>query len=163
MALSKAIFLDRDGVINREQGDYTYLLEEFKINEGVLEALEIFYKAGYLLIVISNQSGVAKGLYTTDQVDYLNLHFERKLNARGIKLTEFYFCPHHPTVSRCLCRKPDSLMLEKAIARFQIDPRQSYFIGDAVRDKEAGDKVGLNTILIRPNSSLMLTLDQIPH
>ena len=162
MVRSKAIFLDRDGVINYEHGDYTYLLEDFKINEGVIEALEEFYKRGYMLIVISNQSGVAKGIYTKLQVEFLNAQFERKLQSRGIKLTEFYFCPHHPSVSRCLCRKPESGMLEKAVARFNIDPKQSYFIGDAVRDKEAGDKAGINTIMIQPNSSLKNIISLIP-
>jgi len=157
----RAVFLDRDGVINQERGDYTYLLEDFKFNDGLFEALHLFQEKGFLLIVISNQSGIAKNIYTKEQVDYLHLHIERVLKSRGVVITEMYYCPHHPDFSKCLCRKPDSLLLEKAIARFNIDASQSYFIGDAERDAEAGRKVGMNTILIQPNSSLMDIQDQI--
>jgi D-glycero-D-manno-heptose 1,7-bisphosphate phosphatase len=157
---NKAVFLDRDGVINRERGDYTYLLEDFVLND-IADALAEMQLRGYLLIVISNQSGIAKGIYTCDQVNYLHLHLERVLKNRGVLLTEFYYCPHHPDFSKCLCRKPDSLLLEKAIARFNIDPSVSYFIGDAKRDEAAGKKAGVMTILIEPNSSLSKVLPLI--
>jgi D-glycero-D-manno-heptose 1,7-bisphosphate phosphatase len=158
---AKAIFLDRDGVINQERGDWTYLLEDFKIVDGLIEALKVFQKKDYLLIVISNQSGIAKGIYTKEQADYLHLHVERILKNHGITLKEFYFCPHHPDVSKCLCRKPDSLLLEKAIARFNIDSSVSYFIGDAERDVAAGKKAGVKTIKIEPNSSLLEIVNQV--
>jgi D-glycero-D-manno-heptose 1,7-bisphosphate phosphatase len=158
----KAVFLDRDGVLNEERGDWTYHLEDFRINEGVVEALKVFYQKNYLLIVISNQSGIAKELYTKEQVDYLHLHLERYLKNHGILLTEFYFCPHHPDISKCICRKPDSLLLEKAIARFNIDAATSYFIGDADRDIAAGTRAGVKTIKVEKNSSLMNVLHLIP-
>src|SRR5436190_1028688 len=161
MQTSKAIFLDRDGVINQERGEYTYLLEDFKINEGVIDALQKFQEKGYLLIVISNQSGIAKGVYTKEQVEYLHLHLKRVLKSNGITLTEIYYCPHHPDYSKCLCRKPDSLLLEKAIARFDIDAAASYFIGDALRDEAAGKKAGVKTILIEPNSSLRNIIEKV--
>jgi D-glycero-D-manno-heptose 1,7-bisphosphate phosphatase len=157
----KAIFLDRDGVINEERGDWTYLLEDFKVIEGLVDALKIFQQKKYLLIVISNQSGIAKGIYTKEQADYLHLHLERMLRNKGITLTEVYYCPHHPDVSKCLCRKPDSLLLEKAIARFNIDASASYFIGDAERDIAAGNKTGVRTIKIEPNSSLLQIVNQV--
>ena len=150
----KAIFLDRDGVLIQERGEYTWLLEDLKINDGVKEALQSFSKQGYLLIVISNQAGIAKELYTTAEADYLHLHISRSLGMSGIKIMEYYYCPHHPTKSKCICRKPDSQLLEKAIARFNIDPKQSFFIGDADRDIEAGNKVGVTSIKIQPNSDL---------
>jgi D-glycero-D-manno-heptose 1,7-bisphosphate phosphatase len=158
----KAIFLDRDGVINQERGDWTYLLEDFKINEGVTEALKIFQQKNYLLIVISNQSGIAKGVYKQEQTEYLHLQLERNLKNHGITLTEIYYCPHHPDISKCLCRKPDSLLLEKAIARFNIDASESFFIGDAERDVAAGTKAGVKTIKVEPDSSLMNVLHLIP-
>lgn len=158
----KAVFLDRDGVINQERGDWTYLLEDFKINEGVAEALKIFQQKNYLLIIISNQSGIAKGIYKKEQTDYLHLHLERVLKNHGIVITEIYYCPHHPDISKCICRKPDSQMLEKAIARFDINASESFFIGDADRDEAAGAKTGLNTIKVEPNSSLMQVLHLIP-
>jgi D-glycero-D-manno-heptose 1,7-bisphosphate phosphatase len=152
----KAIFLDRDGVLIQERGDYTWLLEDLKINQGVPEALQNFSKEGYLLIVISNQGGIGRDLYTKQEADYLHLHISRSLGMSGIKIDEYYYCPHHPTTSNCICRKPDSQLLEKAIARFNIDPEKSFFIGDTERDILAGRKAGVNTILIEPNSDLRL-------
>ena len=152
---NKAIFLDRDGVINAERGEYTWQLEDFKFNDGLIESLKIFQQKNYLLVVISNQSGIAKGIYKKEDTDYLHLHLTRFLKSHDIELTEIYYCPHHPDFSNCLCRKPGSLLLEKAIARFNIDAAKSYFIGDAARDVEAGEKAGVKTILIPPNSSLM--------
>ena len=152
---AKAIFLDRDGVLNLERGDYTWLLEDFKLNDEVIDALKIFRDRKYLLVVISNQSGIAKGIYAKEHVEYLHLHLIRVLKNHGIGLQEIYYCPHHPGIGKCICRKPDSLLLEKAIARFNIDAAKSYFIGDTDRDVEAGKKAGVVTIQIRPNSSLM--------
>src|SRR3954469_8114377 len=152
MQSEKAIFLDRDGVLIRERGDYTWLLEDMHINDGVVEGLQKFQRDGYLLIVISNQSGISKGLYTKQDADYLHLHLERFFTNNNIHITEFYYCPHHPTISNCICRKPDSQLLEKAIARYNIDPKQSWFIGDADRDIEAGKKAGVNTFKIDVNA-----------
>lgn len=159
--LRKAIFLDRDGVINQERGQHTWLLEDFKINPGVVEALSSFQSAGFLLIVISNQSGIARGLYELKDVEFLHAHLSRYLANHGIRLAEIYYCPHHPSQSRCLCRKPDSLMIEKALARFDIDPKQSWLIGDAERDVEAGNKAGVKSIRITPNESLLTVLPAI--
>ncbi len=151
----KAIFLDRDGVLIRERGDYTWLLEDMIINENVDKALKMFSENGYLLIVISNQSGIAKGLYTKKDTDYLHLHLDRYLRNKGVTIDEYYYCPHHPSVSMCLCRKPDSLLLEKAIARFDINASESWFIGDADRDIEAGIKAGVKSIKMNVNGSLL--------
>lgn len=152
---NKAVFLDRDGVINREQSRYVTHLEDFIINDGVVEALKIFRDKNYLLVVISNQGGISKGICTKEQVDYLHLHLQRVMKNKGIEISEVYYCPHHPDVTNCICRKPDSQMLEKAMARFNIDPLQSYFIGDADRDIEAGKKAGVTTIKVEANQSLM--------
>ncbi len=152
---NKAVFLDRDGVINREQSRYVTHLEDFIINDGVVEALKIFRDKNYLLIVISNQGGISKGICTKEQVDYLHLHLQRAMKNNGIEISEVYYCPHHTDVTNCICRKPDSQMLEKAMARFNIDPLQSYFIGDADRDIEAGIKAGVTTIKVVANQSLM--------
>jgi D-glycero-D-manno-heptose 1,7-bisphosphate phosphatase len=151
---SKAIFLDRDGVLIRERGDYTWLLEDMKIIDGVVEALQMFQRAGYLLIVISNQSGIGKELYTKNDADYLHMHLERFFANNNITINEFYYCPHHPTSSNCICRKPDSQLLEKAIARFNVNPLHSWFIGDADRDIVAGVKAGVQTFKIEVNGFL---------
>jgi D-glycero-D-manno-heptose 1,7-bisphosphate phosphatase len=151
----KAVFLDRDGVINREIGNYVTHLEDFIINDGVVEALKIFQEKNYLLIVISNQGGISKGICTREQVDYLHLHLDRSMKNHGIVIQEIYYCPHHPENTNCICRKPDSQLLEKALARFNIDATLSYFIGDAERDMLAGEKAGVKTIRVEVNQSLL--------
>lgn len=161
--MNKAIFLDRDGVINKEfNRGYTYTVEAFIINDDVMEALKIFRQKGYLLILITNQSGISKSIYRHDDVEKTHNYLKEELKKNGLYLDAVYYCPHHPEFDgNCLCRKPDSLMLEKAMGRFNIDPKLSYFIGDAKRDFEAGKKAGLHAILIEPNSSLLSIMDQI--
>ena len=158
--MDKAIFLDRDGVINVERG-YTHRLEDFVILPDLIEVLQLFQQRGYLLIVISNQSGIAKGLYKQSEVEVLHKYLIEELNTNNITLSEIYYCVHHPDVSRCICRKPDSLFVEKALARFDIDPTKSYFIGDKERDTEAAEKAGVKGILIEANISLKTILNQI--
>lgn len=143
--MNKCIFLDRDGVINVERGDYTYLPEDFKIIDGVPEAIEKIKKAGYLAIVITNQAGISKGTYSRDQ---MNLCHEILMEKTGRLIDKIYYCPYHPIRSASLCRKPDSLMIEKAIAKFDIDVKASWFIGDRCTDIACGQKIGLNTVLI---------------
>lgn len=157
----KAIFLDRDGIINREGGDYTWLLEDFRFNDGLIPALLKFQQAGYILIVISNQGGIAKGIYTKADADYLHLHMQRVLSNQGIHLSEVYYCPHHQDTGKCLCRKPESILIEKAIARFHIDPSHSWFIGDADRDTEAATRAGVPAIKLASNSPLEQACIQI--
>lgn len=159
--LQKAVFLDRDGVLNRERGDYTWLLEDFQLNEGVPEALARLSEAGYLLIVISNQGGIGKGLYSKAEADYLHLQLQRRLSVFGITLSEVYYCPHHPATGKCLCRKPAGLMLEKAIARYRLDPRKCFFIGDTDRDVEAGVAAGVTPVKIAPNESIVPVAERI--
>jgi len=141
---TKCIFLDRDGVLNKEMNDYLYKPEELIIPDGVVEALQLLKKAGFLLIVITNQAGIAKGLYGPEAV--LAIHEMMQKASEGI-LDDIYFSPYHPDNSgKSLSRKPDSLMLEKAIAKYNIDPGQSWMIGDRSRDMEAGKKAGVKTI-----------------
>ncbi len=158
--MNKAIFLDRDGVINFERG-YTHQLEDFVILPDVMEVLQLFLKKGYLLIVISNQSGIAKGLYKQSETEVLHKYMLEEFSKNNITISEIYYCVHHPDVSRCICRKPDSLFVEKAIARFHIDASQSYFIGDKERDTEAGEKAGVKGILIEANTPLKNILNQV--
>jgi len=160
--MKKAIFLDRDGVINRERGTYTWLLEDFILNDGLIESLLTWQKAGYIFIIVSNQSGIAKGIFTKEEVEYLHLHLVRRLNNSGINIEEIYFCPHHPDTGNCLCRKPGSLLIEKALARFDIDSRKTFFIGDAERDVQAARKAGVEGILIHSNQHLGEIASRIP-
>lgn len=151
----KAVFLDRDGVINREKGSYIFEPGEFDINAGVTEALRIFRDRGFILVVITNQSGIAQGLYTHAHVDKIHCILREQFKLQGIDFAEIYYCPHHPSTGKCLCRKPGSILIEKAIGRFGIDPSLSYMIGDRPRDIEAAERAGIKGILIDSNDSLM--------
>ncbi len=152
--MNKAVFLDRDGVINRELGDYVKNPASFLLNDGVGETLRKWAEDGYLLIVITNQGGIAKGLYSEKTLHAIHEKMLQLLAQDDVTLTAIYHCPHHPSTGECLCRKPDSLLLEKALARFHIDPAKSFFIGDKERDILAGLKAGVKGIRIEPNAPL---------
>jgi D-glycero-D-manno-heptose 1,7-bisphosphate phosphatase len=157
----KAAFLDRDGVLIKERGDYNYLPEHFIINDGVTEALKYLQEKSYLLIVISNQSGVAKNVYTLETIEWFHQQMIDQLAESGIKFSEIYYCPHHPTAGLCLCRKPLPLLFEKAIARFQINAAESFLIGDAQRDADAALQCGVKPYLIKANANLLEEVKKI--
>ena len=153
--MNKAVFLDRDGVINKEIGDYIYKIEDFNFNTGLFTALRLLQEYDYKLIVVTNQGGIAKGIYTIDEVNEIHNFMLEKLLEEGIKINDVYLCPHHHTIAPCLCRKPNSLMIEKAIAKYHIDTSKSYFIGDNERDVLAGEKAMVKGILIEANENII--------
>ncbi len=160
--MQKAVFLDRDGVLNREIGDYVTNVADFDILPDVIPFLQELQARKYLLIVITNQGGIAKGLYTHETLSAIHQKMLNTFTAAGITLTEIYYSPHHPDISgNSLSRKPDSILLEKALARFDIDPANSYFIGDADRDVVAGKKAGVQPIKVDSNTSLLPLLSVI--
>ncbi len=162
--MSKAIFFDRDGVINSDSGHY-YISDplDFKLNPGVPELLAWLQSQGFLLIIISNQGGVSRGIYSKDDVDKVHIRMARLLNKRGISFDEIYYCPHHPENEKCICRKPDTVLIEKAISRFSINVKDSYFIGDSETDIEAGHKAGLKTIRVNNNQDMSLIIELIKN
>jgi D-glycero-D-manno-heptose 1,7-bisphosphate phosphatase len=154
---NKCIFLDRDGVLNEDRTDYVYRVDDFIIPEGVPEALRRLKDAGYLLIVITNQAGIAKGLYSRDAVMTCHHYLQERC---GHLIDAIYFSPHHPDYnSRSLTRKPESLLFEKAIAKYNIDPAQSWIIGDRPRDVEAGQRVGVRTLHITADTAQLPIAD----
>jgi len=160
--MKKAIFLDRDGTINNNCDHYyIWQKDKLKLNARVPEALAELQARGYLLIVISNQGGISKGEFSREALEDLHLHLRRLLEKEGVSLDEIYYCPHHHQVESCLCRKPRPLMIQKALARFGIDPGSSWMVGDAERDVEAGRAAGVRTLLIEPNSDLREVLKKI--
>jgi len=160
--MTKALFLDRDGVLNRELGRYVVSVEEFEVLPTVAEALKLASDKGYLLIIISNQGGVAKGLYGMNEVLAMQRIIENSLVSSDVRITEGYYCPHHSDHGECLCRKPQPLMLQKAIARFGIDSKLSHFIGDHQRDMDAATAAGVNGILVPSNSDLLPIVKRLP-
>ncbi len=165
MEWNKAVFLDRDGVINYDPGDYTRSLTQFRVLPTVYEALEQLQDAGYLLILITNQGGIAKGQYTHEDVHEIHRYFIQSCAERGIDITDVYYSPHHPDFGESLSRKPGGLMIEKACARHRVNPKISWMIGDKNRDIEAGEKLGVSGILISVNGDLIDYIPQIlaPH
>lgn len=154
MRMNKCIFLDRDGVLNVERGDYTYLPQDFKIIDGVPEAIKKIKEAGHLAIVITNQAGITKGIYTREQ---MHICHEILLKKTGNLIDSIYYSPYHPSYSESLTRKPNTLMVEKAMAKFDIDPSGSWLIGDRCRDIECGQKMNLKTVLISEQNNYECT------
>lgn len=151
----KAIFLDRDGVLNHELNDYITKVEDFKVLEYQIAPLKKFYDEGYLLIIITNQGGIAQKRYTEATLDEMHELLFTAFEAQGAKITHAYYCPHHPTVTGpCECRKPLPGMLLEAIATYNIDPTSSVMIGDKPRDVEAANAAGVKGILIEPDEQI---------
>ncbi len=161
MMKNKAIFLDRDGVINKEIGRYVAKADEFVLNDGVLQALQAFKNSGYLLIMITNQGGVSRGLYTKETLESIHAVMNNQLKSLNIAFDEIYICPHHDKMENCLCRKPKSLMIEKAVSRFNIDVKQSFLIGDSDRDIAAAENVGIKGIKLKSNTNLLHSVQDI--
>jgi D-glycero-D-manno-heptose 1,7-bisphosphate phosphatase len=156
--LRKAIFLDRDGVINHDPGDYTTQISEFIILPGVVPALQEFTKQGYCIVVITNQGGIAKERYTFDDFYEIDAYMRKTFLDADIDYLETYFCPHHDAISHCLCRKPHPGMIEKALAVHNIDAAASFMIGDKYRDLEASEAAGVRGIKIDVNQDLRTVL-----
>ena len=156
--MKKVIFLDRDGTINVEK-DYIYKSEDLIFEEGTIEALKTFKNLGYILIVVSNQSGIARGYFTEEDLNIFNNNMNEILKKNGVEITEFYCCPHHPDgigeyKKVCECRKPNNKMIEDAIKKYNIDREKSYMIGDKTSDIGAGLKSNLKTVLVKTGYGL---------
>ncbi len=147
----KCVFLDRDGVINEERGTYTFTETDFILLEGVADAIRLLKNNQFKVIVITNQSGISQGLYSLENM--LSCH-RKMMSETNQLIDDIYYSKWHPSISESLSRKPDSLMLERAIAYHQIDIGKSWMIGDKERDIESALKVGMKTILISQTEKL---------
>ncbi|HEY8930350.1 MAG TPA: HAD family hydrolase [Mucilaginibacter sp.] len=158
---NKAVFLDRDGVLNQEMGDYVRRIEDFHILDN-FEALKTLQNKGYLLLVATNQGGLAKGWYTEDELAKMHNSLRETYHAHGVELTDFFYCPHHPDFTGdCNCRKPKPGLLLQGIEKYNLDPSRSYFIGDRERDVIAGTAAGVKGILIDSDQPISEVLDLI--
>lgn len=153
-SLRRAVFLDRDGTINEEK-EYLWRIEEFSFINGTAEAIRLFKDAGYLVVVVTNQSGVGRGFYSEEDLERLHGHMLAELESMGAKVDAVYFCPHHPQhgVGRyaieCSCRKPLPGMLLLAARELDIDLASSWMLGDKSADIETGLSAGCRTMLVR--------------
>ncbi|MBD3842389.1 MAG: D-glycero-beta-D-manno-heptose 1,7-bisphosphate 7-phosphatase [Campylobacterales bacterium] len=142
--MNKALFLDRDGVINKEK-NYLYKKEDFEFIDGVFETCKYFQDRGYLIIIITNQAGIARGKYTEEDFEILTKWMIKEFNNKNIKISKVYHCPHHPDFSgECECRKPKSKMILDAQKEFDIDLENSILVGDKNSDIEAGINAGIH-------------------
>lgn len=143
--MSKALFLDRDGVINVEK-EYLYKIEEFEFIDGIFELCHHYQEKGYLIVVVTNQSGIARGYYDEDDFSRLSEWMVDAFKEQGIDIAGIYYCPHHPDISGpCSCRKPQPGMLLDAAEMLDIDLKGSVMVGDKERDIEAALNAGVST------------------
>lgn len=158
-----AVFLDRDGVINRERGEHTWRLADFEILPTVARSIRRLNEAGRAVVVITNQSGIGLGLYGHAEVAELHRYLHAHLAEQGAMLTAIFYCPHHPSLGKCLCRKPEGLLVQRAIARYGLDAPASVMIGDRDRDVEAAASAGVRGIRVEANAALedVLTANMI--
>lgn len=148
MTSIKAVFLDRDGVINRERADYVKSWQELELLPGVLPALRQLAALGLPVAVISNQSAIGRGLVTAQTIAEIHRRLRRQVVEAGGRIDAFYVCPHRPD-EQCGCRKPRPGLLLEAAAAFGLSPAECVFIGDAVTDAQAAAAAGCTALLVR--------------
>lgn len=140
---TKALFLDRDGTINIEK-NYVYKIEYFEFQPGIFELIKKYQNDGFLIFVITNQSGIARSFYTEEDFHVLNDWMIKAFGAAGIQISKVYYCPHHPEITGdCNCRKPKPGMISRAIKEFNLKSVNSVSIGDKKRDILAGKNAGI--------------------
>ena len=150
--MHKALFLDRDGVINIEK-DYLYKIKDFEFIDGIIGLCRYYQKLGFIIIVVTNQSGISRGYYTEDDFNKLTSWMIKEFASHQIEIKKVYFCPHHPDINgECSCRKPNPGMLLEAAKDFDIDLENSILIGDKQRDVDAALNAGLKTTYLYDES-----------
>ncbi len=150
--MKRALFLDRDGTINFDY-HYVHSADQFVFIPGIVELIKKFNEAGWLVIVVTNQAGVARGYYDEKTVQDLHRWVDRQLEKQNARIDAWYYCPHHPEYGvgkykkECHCRKPDTGMIEEAMRDFDIDIPHSIMYGDKPWDVECGERMGMKGIL----------------
>lgn len=160
--IRKAVFFDRDGTINSDLGHYyVYRKEDFVFNKGVIDGMKSLHDAGFLLFIVTNQGGVAKGIYSCDDVEKLHDYMLEQLREKSVSIENIYYCPHHESVSPCECRKPSPYFINKAIRDYQLDKEMCFMIGDSQRDVESANIAGIKAYKIIKNTSIKWCVDDI--
>ena len=151
--MEKIVFLDRDGVINRNRNDYIKTWDEFEFLPNAKKGIKLLNDNGFKIIIITNQSVVGRGIITKKTLNKIHEKMLKELNEYGCEIEKIYYCPHTPW-DNCDCRKPKPGLLLKAAKDFNIDLKKCYFIGDEVTDMQAGEKAGCKTYLVSENRDL---------
>ena len=149
--MNKAVFLDRDGTI-AEDVNYCRKPEDFRIFPWAPEAIRMLNGAGFKVIVITNQSGIARGYFTEEMLAQIHEKMLKELAEQGARIDGVYYCPHHPD-DNCECRKPKTALFQQAAKDFNLDLKTSWVVGDSWRDIEAGRRIGTKTILVKSGPS----------
>ncbi len=160
MNKNKAVFLDRDGVINKNKINYVKTIEELEILPSIGITIKKLKNNNYFVIVITNQSPINRKLMTHEQLNKIHLSIQQYLESFDTSIDKFYFCPHTPE-ENCNCRKPKTGMLLQAMSEFNIEPTLSWMIGDNDSDIQAGLAAGCKTLKINNNRNLQLAVDEI--
>jgi D-glycero-D-manno-heptose 1,7-bisphosphate phosphatase len=151
----KAIFFDRDGVlISNAEHYYIWEQKQVEFIDGIFDHLKKLANQGFLLFIVSNQGGISKGIYSKSDILKLHESLIQTFRRNEIEIQEIAFCPHHPEIENCLCRKPGSIMIDRLIAKYRINREESYFIGDSDSDMEAAKLAGVQGIKISPNQNM---------
>ena len=151
-----AIFFDRDGVLNKDSG-FVYKYSKFKWLPGSIKSRSFLTQRGYFIFIITNQSGIGRGIFSKKEYYILNKKINKFLITKTIKITRIYYCPHHPIYGlgkykkKCKCRKPDNLLVRKAFKQYHIDRKNSFFIGDKLSDKMCAKKSKLKFFYRKKN------------
>jgi D-glycero-D-manno-heptose 1,7-bisphosphate phosphatase len=158
----KVIFIDRDGVINKKmpEGDYVKTWSEFEFLPGAIEALKMLYEAGYSIFVITNQRGIARGIMRKEDLDDIHNRMVIELEKYGIKLAGIYYCPHNDE-DNCDCRKPKPGLLFRAAKEHNFDLKDAIFIGDSLKDIQAGINACCRTILVDSKKGLIEAIPEL--
>tara|TARA_B100000029_G_scaffold503165_1_gene579639 strand:+ start:539 stop:1027 length:489 start_codon:yes stop_codon:yes gene_type:complete len=157
----KAVFLDRDGVINEERKDYVKNLNEFIILKGISKAIKLLKEKNFLVIIVTNQSAINRNLLTVDELNKIHDHLQDILKKDNAVCDAIYYCPHKPD-ENCNCRKPKPGLLLRATQENNIDLKNSFLIGDSMTDIEAANAIGCKGILLKENESLLDIVENLP-
>ncbi|WP_392564892.1 D-glycero-beta-D-manno-heptose 1,7-bisphosphate 7-phosphatase [Orbus wheelerorum] len=158
--MKPAIFLDRDGTINIDY-NYVHKIDDFHFIDGVIEAMAELKKMGYLLVITTNQSGIARKIFSQEQFDTLTQWMDWSLIDRGVEIDGVYYCPHDPIDSDCECRKPKPGMIFTAQKDLDIDIANSYMVGDRVSDLVSGKNAGVKkTVLVRTGDAVTIEAEK---
>jgi D-glycero-D-manno-heptose 1,7-bisphosphate phosphatase len=160
MNQQKCLFLDRDGVINTDIA-YAYKPEDIEFVPGIFELCKTLQNKGYLIIIVTNQSGIARRFYSENDFHHLTAWMTQVFAEHGIIITDTFFCPHHPSITgKCNCRKPAPGMLLEAIKKYPIAPQFSIMVGDKASDMQAADAAGITTRVL---FNTQITCDTATH
>lgn len=160
--MQKAIFLDRDGVlINNQHHYYIWNSSQVEFIEGVFDNLRLLQTKGFQLFIVSNQGGISRGLYTRKNILELHEELIKTFRENEIEISDILFCPHHIEKEKCLCRKPQSLMIDKLMAKYELNALESVMIGDSDSDMTAAQQAGAQGIRITPNKNMHPFISQL--